>query len=147
MGQLVNYNNDVGKTASYTYYSDGLRASKTIGDNTTKYYYDGDNVINETLNNNNYATNVMGVNGYVSRRQNGTTGYLFKDAHGDVLSIYTSTSNKTADYTYNESDMTYLRARYYDSSIKRFITEDQFWNVDNMIYGDEQKTINIALKK
>ena len=39
---------------------------------------DGDNVINETLNNNNYATNVMGVNGYVSRRQNGTTGYLFK---------------------------------------------------------------------
>ena len=58
-GQLVNYNNDVGETASYTYYSDGLRASKTIGDNTTKYYYDGDNVINETLNNNNYATNVM----------------------------------------------------------------------------------------
>ena len=151
-GQLVNYNNDVGETASYTYYSDGLRASKTIGDNTTKYYYDGDNVINETLNNNNYATNVMGVNGYVSRRQNGTTGYLFKDAHGDVLSIYTSTSNKVADYTYDawgeirtqnesssfennplryygqyydyESNMTYLRARYYDSSIRRFITED-----------------------
>ena len=151
-GQLVNYNNDVGETASYTYYSDGLRASKTIGDNTTKYYYDGDNVINETLNNNNYATNVMGVNGYVSRRQNGTTGYLFKDAHGDVLSIYTSTSNKAADYTYDawgeiqtknesssfennplryygqyydcESNMTYLRARYYDSSIRRFITED-----------------------
>lgn len=94
----------------------------------------------------------MGVNGYVSRRQNGTTGYLFKDAHGDILSIYTSTSNKAADSTYNawgeirtknesssfennplryygqyydyESDMTYLRARYYDSSIKRFITED-----------------------
>ena len=84
--------------------------------------------------------------------QNCTTGYLFKDAHGDVLSIYTSTSNKAADYTYDawgeirtknesssfennplryygqyydyESDMTYLRARYYDSSIKRFITED-----------------------
>ena len=151
-GQLIEFNDSFGETASYTYYSDGLRASKTIGDNTTKYYYDGDNVINETLNNNNYATNVMGVNGYVSRRQNGTTGYLFKDAHGDVLSIYTSTSNKAADYTYDawgeirtknesisfennplryygqyydyESDMTYLRARYYDSSIKRFITED-----------------------
>ena len=50
---------------------DGLRASKTIGTIQLKYYYDGDNVINETLNNNNYATNVMGVNGYVSRRQNG----------------------------------------------------------------------------
>lgn len=151
-GQLIEFNDSFGETASYTYYSDGLRASKTIGDNTTKYYYDGDNVINETLNNNNYATNVMGVNGYVSRRQNGTTGYLFKDAHGDVLSIYTSTSNKVADYTYDawgeirtqnesssfennplryygqyydyESNMTYLRARYYDSSIRRFISED-----------------------
>ena len=88
----------------------------------------------------------MGVNGYVSRRQNGTTGYLFKDAHGDVLSIYTSTStydawgeiqtkNESSSFENNplryygqyydyESDMTYLRARYYDSSIKRFITED-----------------------
>ena len=53
------------------------------------------NVINETLNNNNYATNVMGVNGYVSKGDKmGTTGYLFKDAHGDVLSIYTSTAIK-----------------------------------------------------
>ena len=42
--------------------------------------------------------------------------------------------------------MTYLRARYYDSSIRRFISEDQFWNVDNMIYGDEQKTINYAVE-
>ena len=44
----------------------------------------------------------MGVNGYVSRRQNGTTGYLFKDAHGDILSIYTSTSNKAADTMHGE---------------------------------------------
>ena len=142
----------VNKTASYTYYSDGLRSSKTIGSNTTKYYYDGDNVINETLNGNSYATNVMGVNGYISRKQNGTVGYLFKDNHGDVLAAYSSTSNRIADYTYDawgnirnqgtqswgadnplrpngqyydtESGMTYLRARYYDSSIRRFITED-----------------------
>lgn len=72
-----------------------------------------------------------------------------KDAHGDVLSIYTSTSNKAADYTYDawgeiqtknesssfennplryygqyydyESGMTYLRARYYDSSIRQIL--------------------------
>ena len=113
---------------------------------------DGSNVINETLNGNSYATNVMGADGYVSRKQNGTTGYLFKDAHGDVLSAYSSTTNKIADYTYDawgekksvgdytwgkenpiryngqyydtESGMTYLRARYYDSDIRRFITED-----------------------
>ena len=79
-------------------------------------------------------------------------GYLFKDSHGDVLAAYSSTSNRIADYTYDawgnirnqgtqswgadnplrpngqyydtESGMTYLRARYYDSSIRRFITED-----------------------
>ena len=123
-----------------------------IGSNTTKYYYDGDNVINEILNGNSYATNVMGINGYISRKQNGTVGYFFKDNHGDVLAAYSSTSNRIADYTYDawgnirnqgtqswgednplryygqyydtESGMTYLRARYYDSSIRRFITED-----------------------
>ena len=136
-----------------------------IGSNTTKYYYDGDNVINEILNGNSYATNVMGVNGYISRKQNGTVGYLFKDSHGDVLAAYSSTSNRIADYTYDawgnirnqgtqswgednplryygqyydtESGMTYLRARYYDSSVRRFISEDSYWNVKNMLYGDE----------
>ena len=150
--RLTNFSDSLGETASYDYYSDGLRASKTIGSDTTRYYYNGYNVINETLNGNNYATNVLGVGGYISRRQNGTTGYLFKDAHGDVLSVYSSTTNKLADYTYTawgahqsvnetdsfknnplrycgeyydyESGMTYLRARYYDSSIKRFISED-----------------------
>lgn len=150
--RLTNFSDSLGATVSYDYYSDGLRASKTIGSDTTRYYYDGDDVINETLNGNNYATNVLGIGGYISRRQNGTTGYLFKDAHGDVLSAYSSTTNKLADYTYTawginrtanetsafinnplrycgeyydyESGMTYLRARYYDSSIKRFISED-----------------------
>lgn len=89
-GRLTNFSDSLGETASYNYYSDGLRASKTIGNNTTKYYYNGDNIINETLNETSYATNVMGADGYVSRKQNGTTGYLFKDAHGDVLSAYSS---------------------------------------------------------
>ncbi len=79
-------------------------------------------------------------------------GYLFKDNHGDVPAAYSSTSNRIADYTYDawgniqnqgtqsweadntlrphgqyydtEIGMTYLMARYYDSSIRRFITED-----------------------
>lgn len=92
------------------------------------------------------------MDGYISRKQNSTTGYLFKNAHGDVLAAYSNTSNKLADYSYTawgeqrsvnetssftnnplrycgeyydcESGMTYLRARYYDSNIKRFISED-----------------------
>ena len=78
-----------------------MRASKTVGSNTTRYYYDGDNVINETLNGRDYATNVMGVNGYVSRQQNGTTAFFYRDAHGDILAAYGGTSDRLADYTYN----------------------------------------------
>jgi len=33
--------------------------------------------------------------------------------------------------------MYYLRARYYQPDIGRFISEDTHWNLDNMIYGDE----------
>ena len=41
------------------------------------------------------------------------------------------------EYYDAESGFIYLRNRYYDPSIGRFITEDPYWNVDNMIYGDD----------
>ena len=44
-GQLTGFNDDLGESANYSYYSDGLRASKSIGNDTTKYYYNGDSVI------------------------------------------------------------------------------------------------------
>ena len=37
--------------------------------------------------------------------------------------------------------MTYLRARYYDSENGRFISEDPHWNVDNMIYGEDNNIL------
>ena len=95
---------------------------------------------------------VIDVDGFISRTQSGTTGYLFHDAHGDIKAAYSSSKTKLADYTYDawgnqtaannsawsqanpiryngqyygaESSMTYLRARYYDSNIQRFTTED-----------------------
>ena len=36
--------------------------------------------------------------------------------------------------------MIYLRARYYDSENGRFISEDPHWNVDNMIYGEDNNS-------
>ena len=150
--RMTGYTDNTGGSATYTYYSDGLRASKTTGSDTIRYYYNGQDVINETKNNANYATNTMGVDGFISRTQSGTTGYLFHDAHGDIKAAYSSSKTKLADYTYDawgnqtaanssawsqanpiryngqyydaESGMTYLRARYYNSNIQRFITED-----------------------
>ena len=37
-----------------------------------------------------------------------------------------------------ETGFIYLRARYYDPTLCRFISEDAYWNVDNMIYGDDE---------
>ena len=148
-GQLTGYSDSIGDSATYTYYADGLRASKTVNGVTTKYYYDGGNVINESRNGSLYAVNVMGPDGYISRTQGGTTSYYMKNAHGDIVRAVTESAAKTFSATYNawgevmdsdngsgnpigyagefhdeESGMIYLRGRYYDPEIRRFITED-----------------------
>lgn len=148
-GQLTGYVDNLGDTATYTYYADGLRASKTVNGVTTKYYYDGGNVINESRNGSLYAVNVMGPDGYISRTQGSTTSYYMKNAHGDIVRAVTESAGKTFSATYNawgeimdsdngsgnpigyagefhdeESGMIYLRGRYYDPEIRRFITED-----------------------
>ena len=95
----------------------------------------------------------MGVDGYICRKRSSVYEYYLKDAHGDVMYAmnqiggrvsqygYSAWGEGTTDYSYYsginqtpirysgqyydyESGMTYLRARYYDSEIKRFTTED-----------------------
>ena len=41
-------------------------------------------------------------------------------------------------YTDEETGLIYLRNRYYDPETGRFTQEDPYWNVNNMIYGDQQ---------
>jgi len=41
-----------------------------------------------------------------------------------------------------ETGFYYLRARYYDPNIQRFISEDPHWNTKNMIYGDDPEKWN-----
>ena len=96
---------------------------------------------------------LMGVDGYICRKRSSVYEYYLKDAHGDVMYAmnqiggrvsqygYSAWGEGTTDYSYYsginqtpirysgqyydyESGMTYLRARYYDSEIKRFTTED-----------------------
>ena len=46
------------------------------------------------------------------------------------------------EYFDQETDSYYLRARYYDPALGRFISGDTHWNTDNMIYGDNPVKIN-----
>ena len=42
------YNTYTGKSASYTYYPNDLRQSKTVDNTTTEFFWDGDNIALET---------------------------------------------------------------------------------------------------
>ncbi len=86
-----------------------------------------------------------------------------RNAHGDVVGLTDSTGavSKTYDYDAfgneiapvpgdrnpfrycgefwdNDAGTYYLRARNYDPTIGRFLSEDTHWNVRNMIYGDRE---------
>ena len=141
--RLVEYENINGgsKTkVSFTYNGDDLRVSKTTAEGTTTYTYSGQYVIEDTQN-----TYIMGM-GYIGM----TTGeYYMFNGHGDVVQTVDGTGVKNS-YTYdefgnltselNETDtnsilyagefydretgLYYLRARYYDPSVGRFISED-----------------------
>ena len=91
-------------------------------------------------------------------------GYYLYNAHGDVVQLLgedgtviraydydafgiekgeapaasdTNPYRYSGEYTDLESGYNYLRARYYDPQIGRFITADNHWNVGNMLYGDD----------
>lgn len=65
--------------------------SKTVGSDTLTYYYNGDDIINESKNGSNTTSYLMGADGYICRRWSGQHEYYFKNAHGDVVyAMYTN---------------------------------------------------------
>ena len=138
---------------AYTYYADGMRKSKTVGSLTTDFFYRDGIVVNESRGGHNSATNYIGLTGIYGRKASnmavGTTKYL-KNGHGDVVSLiengvvnprydYDAYGNQKTleangddknpyrycgEYYDDESGLIYLRARYYEPSMSRFINED-----------------------
>ena len=150
-------------TASYTYGANGLRKNKTVNNTTTGFVWNGGNLAAELSGNS--ITNLYnyGADGIVSKTTGNTTALYLKDAHGSIVDITDTSggfvinepysydafgniiSQDTPDpfgycgeYRDSESGLIYLRNRYYDSSTGRFITEDNYWNICNMLYGDEE---------
>ena len=144
--------------ASYTYGADGFRNAKTVNGVTTSFIYDGANIV-ETKQGETVTDYIRGI-GLIKYTDGTTTAYYFTDDHGSTSSLYNATGTKIADYTYDafgneaqvsstdtnpfrycgeytdqESGLVYLRARYYDPQTGRFISEDNYWNPSNMIYG------------
>ena len=123
--------------------------------NTQDFYWDRSYIVKD-----NSSTYYLGVDGVFAQSSGTNMSYLLKNAHGDTVKVLRNgavvgsedydpygkdtdrnnySSYKYANYYYDSySGFYYLRNRFYDPSIGRFISEDSYWTVDNMIYGDEK---------
>ena len=151
-----------GTTSTYTYFADGLRRTKSVGDIETKHIYDGEDIVMDL--NSDYSTryeyirglNLMGIYDgedvveYIQNSRGDVIDLFYEeivitDYSYDAYGNHTATEipfdpepeaylNPTAgsdnpfrycgEYYDEETGFIYLRARYYDPSIGRFISED-----------------------
>ena len=132
-----------GVISSYTYAPDGMRFSKTAGDDTTIFVYDNANVVEEIT--------ADGVNKYFRGLEiikNGDNIYYLYNGQGDVSILCDGNGNVAAsylfdaygnsnsentvynpfgyrgEYTDSKSGLVYLRARMYDTETGTFISQD-----------------------
>jgi RHS repeat-associated protein len=151
--RLVQIKTGASVNASFAYDALGRRSTCTVGSATTKFLYDGLNPIQEQSASNAATANLLtglGVDGFISRTtiSDGLTVHFLPDALNSTLALTDSSGAVSTSYTYEpfgkatktgaattntfgftgrEDDGTglmYYRARYYNPSTQRFISED-----------------------
>ncbi|ANY68036.1 hypothetical protein BBD42_17315 [Paenibacillus sp. BIHB 4019] len=153
LDMLKSYSSSEGTQAAYSYYADGLRATKKVNGKTTRYVYLDGHIIEELDGNGNVKARSVWGNELLYRHdyESGKEGYYSYNGHGDVVRITNDSGMAINTYDYDiwgnllsqtegmsnpfkytgevydeESGLYYLRARYYDPSIGRFINEDTY---------------------
>ena len=149
INQLVAVQNGE-NTASYTYDYTGLRDSKTVNGVTINQIWDGKQLVADVQDTYTADVYIRGTSLIATFKFNSgldsTSTYYLQNAHGDVVNLVSSTGEKIKTYRYDafgveknmvdedtnpfrycgeyfdkETNTIYLRARYYDASIGRFI--------------------------
>jgi RHS repeat-associated protein len=145
-----------GKNVSYKYNGDGLLYERTENGTTTRFYYDGTSVIAEANVVNGVAQKkaqyIRGGSSLIARQDaSGNKEYYLENGHNDVVELRDSNGVRLNQYTYDiwgnplttnetvenpfrysgeyydkSSSLQYLRARWYDPSVGRFINEDTY---------------------
>lgn len=136
---------------SNVYNGEGNRVSKTVNGNTCKYLYEYDKIVLETDGEGNQtARNVYGTN-LITRESNDKKYTYHYNGHGDVTALTEKSGNIAAAYEYdsfgnitgetgdienpyrysgyeydNETELYYLKSRFYDAETARFIQEDTY---------------------
>lgn len=140
------------KTFSYKYDPNNLRYSKTVNNVETVYYWDDDILVGERTGNN-YIQYIYDADGIAGMRYNDAYYYFEKNLFGDVLRVYSVYGSVVAEFKYDsygniisssgsfvnnvkfryrgyyyddETGFYYLQSRYYDPSLCRFISTDQY---------------------
>ena len=140
-------------TATYTYNGDGLRQSRAVTSEsdtkTTNYLYDGSYVVQESGSAT--ATYVRGMNYIAKIGASNSVSYYQYNAHGDVTGTTDGIGAAQNRYDYSafgeeketeetaenslryggefydaELELYYQRARYYEPSTGRFLSEDTY---------------------
>jgi RHS repeat-associated protein len=138
-------------TFSYEYNPAGQRSSKTVNGETTKYIWDGQNIVGEMDETGAVAAKYIRGNGLITRKTGSTKQFYNRNAHGDVTSLSNPNGSVINRYDYDawgnlnvansfenvpqpfqysgeywdsETDLYYLRNRYYDAKSGRFTQED-----------------------
>ena len=161
-------NSSTGLDNSYTYDSDGLRLTKTVGDVQHKYVWQGSRLVSE-----NWAGQELeffydesGSPYAFSYKASATATpvmyYYVTNLQGDVVNILDASGNIKASYTYNawgeilsatgdmadinplryrgyyfdsDTGLYYLKARYYDPQLCRFINADGYASTGQGVTG------------
>jgi len=147
--------NNSNTTTNMFYRQDGLRSAKKTPTTMVRYHYDNDgNVIAESENGQKIsAVYVRGSDRVLSKKDinTGKEYYYLYNGHGDVVQIIDRDGNIVNNYKYDEwgniiteiegiknpfkysgeiydeeTGLYYLRSRYYDPQVGRFISEDSY---------------------
>ncbi|MHB8473426.1 MAG: RHS repeat-associated core domain-containing protein [Gammaproteobacteria bacterium] len=140
-----------GLTAAFQYDAIGRRKTKTINGTTTNYLYDGINTVQEQSATGTVTANLLtglGIDEVYTRSEGSVARQLLSDALGSTVALTDATGAIQTSYTYEpygkttqsgaastnsfqytgrENDGTglyYYRARYYDPTLPRFLSED-----------------------
>jgi len=153
LNRMISYKSGADVTTTYTYHPNDMRQSKKVGNAMpTTHVWLGDDIALDVTGDN----TVSYIHG--EKLITSTYGWYLYNAHGDVTTLTDVNGDVTRNYEYDafgnqqtlsangadnnpyrysgeyydiESGYTYLRARYYDPSIGRFVSEDPAFDGDN----------------